>query len=202
VKAWHAKAAGTGFFAIRCKDSGRWGIRLVPSDEDDLYGLVRMIGPDTIFMTNFSDYAFLAERVPPSAQQRVPVAVTPSSRPVQPKADNQGSGGQRVGPVSRVIGKKNIQLGGKTACKIDFVYAGLDSEDLFWDGEACDAVTAEMVDQAALEKLGKWEKLDAFAQKHISGMPGGKVLYVEGGFTASVYPISTTQQSYEISVAD
>jgi hypothetical protein len=103
---------------------------------------------------------------------------------------------------SRVTGKKDVVLSGKTACKIDFVYDGFDPEDLFWDNEACDAVSAEMVDRVWLEKNGKWEKLDSFAQKQIAEMPNGKVRYVEGAFAASLYPIGTTQQSYEISVAD
>jgi hypothetical protein len=143
-----------------------------------------------------------AEPKPASAQQNSKAIAATPAKPAQPKTDSQVSGGQPAGEVSRVIGKKTIQLKGKSACKIDFVYAGHDPEDLFWDGEACDAVTTAMVNQADLEKLGQWEKLDAFTQKHISAMPGGKVLYIEGGFTASVYPMGTEQQSYEISVAD
>jgi hypothetical protein len=63
VKAWNLNIGGGEFYGIRCKDSGRWGLKLVPSNEDDLYGLIRMIGPDKIFMATFSDIAFLAERV-------------------------------------------------------------------------------------------------------------------------------------------
>jgi hypothetical protein len=64
------------------------------------------------------------------------------------------------------------------SCKIDFVYAGFEPEDLFWDGEACATVRAEIVDQTGLERLGKWQRLDDFELRHMNQLPGGKVLYV------------------------
>ncbi len=103
---------------------------------------------------------------------------------------------------SRILAKKDFILRGKPSCKIDFIYVGHKAEDLFWEGETCKEVSARMVDRAFLEKYRKWDRLDSFARKHVLGMPGGKVLYVEGQFTASIYPIGTTRQSYEIAVAD
>ena len=66
----------------------------------------------------------------------------------------------------------------------------------------CAAVTARMVDQTELERLGKWQRLDEFEKDHVNRLPGGKVLYVEGAFSASIYPVGTTRLSYEVSVAD
>jgi hypothetical protein len=102
---------------------------------------------------------------------------------------------------SRVLGKHDITLRGKPACRIDFAYAGHTAEDLFWE-EPCAAVTAKMVTQADLTELGKWERLDAFARKFVGALPGGQVLYVEGSVSASIYPIGTTGSTYEVSVAD
>jgi len=104
--------------------------------------------------------------------------------------------------VSKVIGEADVTVHGKASCKIDFVYAGFEPEDLFWDGEACATVRAEMVDQTGLERLGKWQRLDDFERCHVNQLPGGKVLYVEGALTASIYPVGTTRLSYEVSVTD
>lgn len=130
-------------------------------------------------------------------------AAVASAPPIEavPPAENNAAPVSSA-DASRIIAKKDIILKGKPSCKIDFAYPGYEPEDLLWDGEACSAVTAEMMDQAGLEKLGKWERLDAFEKKHITDMPGGKVLYVEGAFTASVYPVGTTRMSYEVPVAD
>ncbi len=103
---------------------------------------------------------------------------------------------------SAVIGMRNVDVGGKAVCKIDFVYAGQEPEDLFWDGEPCEKVTVRLVDRAELERLGKWDRLDEFERRFVSQMPGGKVLYVEGAFTASIYPVGTTGSSHEVSIAD
>jgi hypothetical protein len=109
----------------------------------------------------------------------------------------------KAAEASRVTGQKDMTLkaGGKV-CKIDFVYSGYGPDSLFWDGENCNAVSATMVGRDFLEQFDKWERLDSAAQKHIMEMPGGKVLYVEGEFTASVYPVGATGDRYEIAVAD
>jgi hypothetical protein len=104
--------------------------------------------------------------------------------------------------VSTILGKTDVTVHGKPSCRVDFVYAGFDPEDLLWDGEACSAVTARLVDEAELQRLGKWQRLDDFEKRHVSELPGGKVLYVAGAFTASLYPVGTTRLSYEVTVAD
>lgn len=111
-------------------------------------------------------------------------------------------GQKSIEEVSRVVGKADVAVRGRPSCRIDFVYVGFGPEDLFWDGETCATVTARMVDQADLEQLGKWQRLDDFERRHVSQLPDGKVLYVEGAFTASIYPVGTTRLSYEVSVAD
>lgn len=103
---------------------------------------------------------------------------------------------------SAIIRKADVLAGGKPACKIDFVYEGFEPEDLYWDDESCANVQASLVDQAELQRLGKWKRLDEFERRNVNALPGGKVLYVEGKFTASIYPVGTTRLSYEVSVAD
>lgn len=102
---------------------------------------------------------------------------------------------------SRVLGEKDFTLRGVPACEVRFAYAGRDAETLFWE-EPCAAVTAKMVTRPELEALGKWGRLDGFARKFVDALPGGKVLYVEGGVSASVYPVGTNGSTYEVPVAD
>lgn len=103
--------------------------------------------------------------------------------------------------ASRVIGKKDMALRGKLACEIDFAYAGRPPENLFWE-EPCAAVTAKMTDRQELQSLGRWDRLDSYAKGFVGKLPGGRVLYVEGSFSASVYPVGTTGETYEVAVAD
>lgn len=104
--------------------------------------------------------------------------------------------------LSRVIGKQDRTVaGGKRVCAIDFVYAGHAPEDLFRD-EPCAAVTARMMDRRDLMALGRWDRLDRFQQAFVERMPGGRVLYVAGAFSASVYPVDETGTSIEVAVAD
>lgn len=102
---------------------------------------------------------------------------------------------------SRVLGKKDFTLRGAPACEVRFVYAGREAENLFWE-EPCAAVTARMVTQRELAAFGKWDRLDNFARQFVNALPGGKVLYVEGSFSASIYPVGTTGSTYEVPVAD
>ncbi|WP_235532939.1 hypothetical protein [Sphingomonas sp. Leaf412] len=90
---------------------------------------------------------------------------------------------------------------GKPACNILFRYAGHEPETLFWK-EPCKAVTTRMMDRAGLEAAGTWARLDPFDRKFVAALPGGRVLYVGGSFTASIYPIGSNGLTYDIPVAD
>lgn len=112
------------------------------------------------------------------------------------------SADSRIARKSAVIGKRDISQDGTPACFVEFSYAGHAPETLIWEGEECARLNVTLMDPAELRELGKWKRLDDFAQKHVRELTDGKVLYVEGEFTASVYPVGTTGQSYEVSVAD
>jgi len=136
-----------------------------------------------------------------------PEAVTPS--PINDANDPHSTGApvpvpssDAIQTASRVIAKHDRTIAdGKRACDIDFVYAGREQEDVFWH-EPCDKVTAKMVRQSDLETSGRWNRLDSFQQKFVEELPGGQVLYIEGSFSASVYPIDETGTSIEVAVAD
>lgn len=104
--------------------------------------------------------------------------------------------------ASKIIATRDRTIaGGKHVCDIDFAYAGREPEDVFWE-EPCKAVTAKMIGSADLKASGRWSRLDSFQQKFVDQMPGGRVLYIEGSLSASVYPIDETGNSIEVPVAD
>ncbi len=139
-------------------------------------------------------------------------ATTGAANPVvpveAPVADRQPTGTPAPAPgadaaqtASRVIGTRDKTLSDGKVCEVSFVYGGREPESIFWD-EPCAGVTAKMMDRRELEQLGRWERLEDSDRTFVEGMPGGKVLYVGGAASASVYPVGTTGTSYEVSVAD
>ena len=102
---------------------------------------------------------------------------------------------------SRLLGKSDFTLRGKPACKIAYAYAGHAPDTLFWE-EPCADVTARLASADDLQGWGKWRRLDDYARQFVQAMPGGRVLYVEGSFSASVYPVGTSGNAYEVAVAD
>lgn len=102
---------------------------------------------------------------------------------------------------SRLLGKSDFTLRGKPACKIAYAYAGHAPDTLFWE-EPCADVTARLASADDLQGWGKWRRLDDYARQFVQAMPGGRVLYVEGSFSASVYPVGTSGDAYEVAVAD
>lgn len=87
-------------------------------------------------------------------------------------------------------------------CFITFAYRGYAPETLIWDGEPCRDLTARFGGQAFLEQYDNWARLDAAQQADIAKTPDGEVFYVEGQFTASIYPIGITGLTYEVVVTD
>lgn len=59
-----------------------------------------------------------------------------------------------------------------------------------------------MVSRSALDAPGRWGRLDQYQRRFVADMPGGQVLYVEGSFSASIYPVDETGTSIEVAVAD
>lgn len=122
-----------------------------------------------------------------------------SGTPAQPLPPDQAG---KVHTTTHIIAQQDTADAGDPACTIRFAYVGFTEESLIWDGEPCAALTATFFGQSDLERLGKWERLDDHARERVAASPDGKVLYVEGQFTASIYPIDINQLTYEVAVAD
>lgn len=108
----------------------------------------------------------------------------------------------KIADSNIIIAKNDTLVEGKPSCRVEFAYAGYAPEDVIWDGESCDVLTADFIGRDQLEKAGKWERLDDYAREKISARADGQVFYIEGEFTASIYPIDYNNLTYEVSVAD
>ncbi|WP_132909762.1 hypothetical protein [Sphingomonas sp. BK235] len=130
-----------------------------------------------------------------------PRAAAPSAASTATLPDAGASPVAAATAPSRIVSTADITLRGKPACDIRFAYAGRDTESLFWE-EPCDAITARMLTREELTALGRWSRLDDYARRFVAALPGGRVLYVEGAASASVYPVGTGGSTYEVPVAD
>ncbi len=132
------------------------------------------------------------------AEEAGPEAAQIEQRPVSSQLEE----GARSITKSSIIGLVDLGDDENPKCKIEFAYSGSERESLIWDRESCVNLNVTLVEEETLRGLGKWERLDAFAKSHIRTLPQGKVLLVEGEFSASIFPVGTTGASYEIVVAD
>ncbi|MGB3722148.1 MAG: hypothetical protein WA979_04930 [Pacificimonas sp.] len=103
--------------------------------------------------------------------------------------------------TSAILGRTDLTLRGEPACDIRFAYAGEAPETLFWE-EPCADISVDLVTEAELKAAGQWDRLDSFARDSVASLPGGEVLYVEGSFSASVYPLGVNHLTYEVPVID
>ncbi len=131
-----------------------------------------------------------------ASQRQMEETGTPAPAPAAITARTTSASAQ-----SRLLGKSDFTLRGKPACKIAYAYAGHAPDTLFWE-EPCADVTARLASADDLQGWGKWRRLDDYARQFVQAMPGGRVLYVEGSFSASVYPVGTSGDAYEVAVAD
>ncbi|MBV7256940.1 hypothetical protein KCG44_09115 [Pacificimonas sp. WHA3] len=105
------------------------------------------------------------------------------------------------GAKSRILSKREFQLRGSAACEIVFTYAGRSAETLFWE-EPCAGIRVKLLAPDGLIALNRWKSLDPFEKQFVVDLPNSEVLYVEGAFSASIFPIGTAGTVYEVPVAD
>ncbi|MGB3472197.1 MAG: hypothetical protein WBA51_15375 [Erythrobacter sp.] len=87
-------------------------------------------------------------------------------------------------------------------CFITFAYRGYPPETLIWNKEPCSALSIAFRDRASLEQYDDWDRLNEYDKERFAALPDGEVFYVEGQFTASIYPIDYNHLTYEVVVTD
>lgn len=126
-------------------------------------------------------------------------AVRATGTPARPLAAD-GEGG--IARTSRLISMKDMMQGDDPACHITFAYQGHEPETLIWSDEECRDLNAMFLGKAELEHHRDWQHLSQYDRERFAELPGGKVFYVEGNFTASIYPLDYNNLTYEVPVAD
>ena len=87
---------------------------------------------------------------------------------------------------SRIVAREDISVGGEPACALTVQYAG-DIEQPATFAEDCKALTMRFVEQKDLAAIGQDTKLDTATREAIAGLPGRKVLYVEGTNASAIF---------------
>ena len=100
---------------------------------------------------------------------------------------------QRIDPeagpasASRIVASEDIEVAEKPACALTVQYAGDIEQPVTWRGEGCGMLTVRFVSREDLAAIGQDLKLDPGARESIAGLPGRKVLYIEGSHASAIF---------------
>ncbi len=136
-------------------------------------------------------------QTPPDEQSSAEVKRTGS--PALPPPDNADA---PIESEARIISLNDVARGDRSACQINFTYPGYPAQEILWFDEACSALSPSFMDREKLEAAGRWQRIDEYGQMQIAKRTGGIVFYVEGQFTASVFPMDYNNAPMEVAVAD
>jgi hypothetical protein len=124
--------------------------------------------------------------------------------------DNEKSSGQlkQIDPApipksKPVIISQRDELSQNTpVCIYTIRYPGKIDHEIAWRGNQCKELSADFISVGALARTGALKKLDAQTQSELSEYHKTAVFYIEGEFTASIYPLNVAGVPHEVSVAD
>jgi hypothetical protein len=97
-----------------------------------------------------------------------------------------------------IVSKNNIKVNGEPACDFVIRYP----EELTWNRETCEDITARFVSVDELRRAGQVGDLAEEAKIDLERSPDGRVFYIESKFTASIYPLNVAGVVYEVPLAD
>ncbi len=91
---------------------------------------------------------------------------------------------------------------GREICVITIAYAGAVEQEVAWGYGACAEAGVRLLSVATLREMGQLDDLDPEARRDIERSAGGTVLYAEGEFTSSAFPLNVAGNAYEVSLSD
>ena len=101
-----------------------------------------------------------------------------------------------------IVSKNNIKVNGEPACDFVIRYPEAIDQELTWNRETCEDITARFVSIDELRRAGQVGDLAEEAKIDLERLPGGRVFYIESKFTASIYPLNVAGVVYEVPLAD
>ncbi len=124
--------------------------------------------------------------------------------PPAPTAKNAPAASDPAPPPAAepaITERESISVAGQRACALTVVYSGKTAQPVTWNGEDCGQITTAFADEKRLRSLDQWGELSEETRGDIA-RTGGKVLYIEGQATASIYPLNVAGRIYHVPVAD
>jgi hypothetical protein len=89
-----------------------------------------------------------------------------------------------------------------SSCVFTIRYQPRTSHEVRWRGNECGELLTDFLSVAELQKAGKLKRVTSATRNRLAGNHSRGVFYVEGEFTASIYPEGPLGIPYEISVGD
>ena len=102
---------------------------------------------------------------------------------------------------SMVVERHDGVVNGEPSCAMQVRYKGAVDQPVTWNGEACRELTIAFIDRARLDSLGRAAPLSEETRDDIA-RSDGEVLYVEGQFTAALYPLNSAKRIYAVPAGD
>ncbi len=100
-----------------------------------------------------------------------------------------------------LVAQRDVVIDGKPGCSFTVRYVGAVDQPAAWEGEGCAGLTAMVLDTGKLHSLGKYARMSPGAHEDIARTEG-KVFYVEGQFSAAVFPLNGAGVVYRVYVGD
>jgi hypothetical protein len=127
---------------------------------------------------------------------------SPAVEPVTPPQSKAASGPDARVDVPKILASREEMFRGAPSCIYTISYQDKTDHEVRWKGNNCADLKTDFMPVSDLEKFGKLDSLDKDARTILAKDHKQGVFYVEGEFTASIYPQDASGVPYEISVAD
>lgn len=102
---------------------------------------------------------------------------------------------------SVIADRRDDTVSGHAACAFNVRYKGAINQPVVWNGQPCRNVNALFMGIGKLKELGRYDSLAEEVRDDIA-RSGGRALYIEGGATASLYPLNSAGRIYRVPLAD
>jgi hypothetical protein len=136
-----------------------------------------------------------------AAEAERPVVAAPATSPAKP-AEAAAASTETVAPAPTSPASRDEMFRGAPSCIYTISYQERTDHEIRWKGNRCSDLSASFMSVSDLEKYEKLDDLNAAERSSlVKDHPQG-VFYVEGEFTASIYPQDSMGMPHEISIAD
>jgi hypothetical protein len=102
----------------------------------------------------------------------------------------------------KIVSFRDEQSDGQPMCTYAIRYDNVSNHEISWSGNTCAELTADFMTIGELKSFDKLKRLDQETREQLTNYHQQGVFYIEGEFTASIYPLNASGVPHEVSVAD